>query len=305
MEIVTTRSMIAIFLTVGLSACGGGGGGGDSGGSSNGSGSNGGANVTPVASSGFATSGSTFNSNVTFTPTNASYTVRERGGASSVSVEPANLELVFSQNGDRLSIRVDRFNYEMDENGPLAYSEISAGPTTEQLIIESVSGNGDAKLARMTSIEEFFGDDVYFVYGFDTNPTTVTALSGTAMYTGDVFAVANQVDNTQRAGGSITLNVDFNDNEVSGQLNLNAFSGLTGSSVYDLSEADISGNNFSGTFVVSSSNPLDAGQSATDTIYDGRFFGTDGDAAGGGIGMTITESGEEPIYVQGAFLAEE
>ncbi len=299
MEIVSIRSMIVILLSLGLSACGGGGGGG---GSSSGGGN---ANVTPVASSGFATSGSTFDSNATFTPTNASYTTRTVGG-STVAVNPANLELVFSQNGDRLSIRVGRFNYEMEENGALAYIETAPqGFTREELFIRSVSGNGDAKLAQVTSNGDVFGKDVFFVYGFDTNPTAITALSGDVTYSGDVFAVANQVDNTAFAGGTITLAADFNDNEVSGQLNLNAFSGLTGSSSYDLSKADINGNTFSGTFVVSASNPLDAGQSATDTVYDGRFFGTDGDAASGGIGLTITESGQQPIYVQGAFLAEE
>ncbi len=299
MEIVSIRSMIVILLSLGLSACGGGGGGG---GSNSGGGN---ANVTPVASSGFATSSSTFDSNATFTPTNASYTTRTVGGTT-VAVNPATLELVFSQNGDRLSIRVGRFNYEMEENGGLAYIETSSGPTLEQLFIRSVSGNGDAKLAQATSDGDVFGKDVYFVYGFDTNPT---ALSGDVTYSGDVFAVANQVDNTAFAGGSntlpggsITLTADFNDNKVSGRLNLDSFSGLTGASSYDLSEADINGNNFSGTFVATS---LDTGQSATDTVYDGRFFGTDGDAAGGGIGLTITESGQQPIYVQGAFLAEE
>ena len=101
----------------------------------------------------------------------------------------------------------------------------------------------------------------------------------------------------------MTLNVDFDDNDVSGNFNLGAFSGLTGPTNFVLSEADISDNNFSGTFA-SGTDGVDPGQTLTEAIYDGNFFGTDAGAAGGALSATITESGEQPIYVQGGFLVD-
>ncbi len=298
MEIVSIRSMIVILLSLGLGACGGGGGGGGG----NGSGG-GGANVTPTASTGFATSASTFDSNVTFVPDSENITARTTGG-SSASERPANIELRFTDNGDDLAMIILGRQYNLTENGASRYT--GPGPTpssTIDLFIERTSTNGDAKLARARSPSEIFGKDIYFAYGFDTNPDTVSAETGTATYTGVIEAIAVQGPAGRYAGGNITLNVDFTDGDVSGNFNLGAFSGMTGSTNFVLTEADIEGNGFSGTFQ-SGTDDLDSGQTLSSATYDGRFFGTDAGAAGGAISATITESGEEPIYVQGAFLAE-
>lgn len=296
----------ALLFAFGLSACGGGGGTG-SGGTDPvdpiDAGDFDDSTTVPIASTGFATAASTFDSNVNFSPLNDGIWTRTVFG-SSVAPRPASFSMEFSDNGDAVAVFIRGQQYDLTRISSTQYSGTRTGvPTPILLTILQTSDNGDARLGRVENESETFGKEIHFVYGFDTLPSTVQAETGTVTYAGDVIATALQGTAEATAGGVMTLRADFDNNRMTGDLSLDAFSGIMGTATYELSETDITGDGFIG-FLREGADELDPGQSLGASRYEGNFYGTDASSAGGAIRAEISDSGEEPIYLQGGFLTE-
>ena len=308
MLISKTKPLASMMILLALAACGGGGGG--TGG--------GGVTVTPQASTGFAQSGDAIRGNVTFTPNNAGRLVKTNGTLSPGSIP---IEVRFLSTGVRnnntttfpegtIRVVIDGQTKSLLRNSSTSNFYVSyTGGTLDYDARYEVTGevdNADGTIVQAGLLEFINSASVsssgHIVFGFDTNPTTIAAETGTATYTGTIRANGYQGNNVSSASGNVTLNADFTGDTVSGNFNLSTLNGMTGAESYTMNTGDISGNGFDGTISVVGS--LQSGQTLQSATYDGNFYGADAEAVGGTIFMTIIDGMETPIYIQGAFVAD-
>ncbi|MFQ1701481.1 transferrin-binding protein-like solute binding protein [Loktanella agnita] len=307
MAISQMRKATALPLILTLAACGGGGGGGG----------NGGGSSTPVAETGFAEPGDSVSQGITYRPKNVNvFITRDQGATLDIDTdEPVRIE--FGDNGtdETVRITVSGVVYRLTENadGEFRYN---VGSTPMVMTRQATSDNNAAELytvfsALRSSIPAPEG--FAFVVGHDTDPATVSAETGTATYRGVIHANAVSADTTvydtgawledDLASGTITLNANFNSDNVSGEFSLGNFDGVTTAETYIVPSVSINGNGFSGTFTVEDGT-LASGQTLENAEINGNFFGADTGAIGGTIYSEIHESGEDTIYIQGGYLAD-
>jgi hypothetical protein len=133
-------------------------------------------------------------------------------------------------------------------------------------------------------------------------------LTGGAELHGQIYLEARNGFLDGYGTGDVTLNVDFDESVISGEFDLTDIGSSVAeifipTSSYQLEETEIVGNGFSGDITVISG---DIGGTLSDATYDGRFFGTDANTAGGQVSATVTlEDGNDPTYLTGAYVASE
>jgi hypothetical protein len=303
MHVAKTKPLCSISILVALAACGGGG---SDGGSNGGGGS---ASSTPQAATGFAQPTDQIRTNVLFSQPDGSLmnrtddvvttdamplTVRLSGGGQT--------QIYFRLDGTEYFAQTasggDNYFLEQTVNGQRTQTTFNRQLTTPSGVVE-----GGYLVVRFPDTPDLDIIAGHIVYGFDTDPATIAAETGSATYTGSIRANGYQGGNVSSASGTITLNATFDSTDtVSGNFNLGSLSGMTGAENYTLNTGDISGNGFDGTISVVGS--LQSGQTLQSATYDGNFYGADAEAVGGTIIMTIIDGAETPIYVQGAFVAD-
>ena len=313
MLFTTQRTATATLLALTLSACGGGGGGGDNGG---GGGGGGGTPATPQASSGYAQPTDEIRRNVKFNLPQGTWIRREDDVVTrheptvSVDFSGENLRQIYvTYDGERHVAQTQSVNggdfyiLQSKEDGRIIRLTFDRQLTSSSNVVQGgVAGISNPEyndyFAPLNFIESSF-----IVYGFDTDPTTISAETGTARYDGAIRVSGYQDGIARGASGNMSMTANFTDDTVSGSFNLGSMSGLTGAESYEMESTAITGNGFSGNISVVGS--LQPGQTLQDAEYQGNFYGSDAEAVGGTIDMTIQDGAESPIFIQGGFVADE
>ncbi len=317
MSIAILRNSTALLLTLTLGACGGGGGGGG-----------GGETTDPLNTRGFAQPGWVIEEGVVFRPPNVTIMITRDQGETLDILNDGDVTFEFNENaaGDEvIDFTIDGNTFRLVDDGSGDTWELpsSAGTAVMRLFLEYTSDNEAAEVYFLLNsigrpTNPIYPENAVFVVGYATDPSTVTAeniapVSGTATYNGSILANAVDADSTvfdnnglqNVEEGAITLIADFNNGaSISGEFELGNFDGDTTAETYIIPSVSINGNGFSGTFTVDD-NELAPGQTLVGAEINGNFYGSDAGAIGGHIFTEIQEAGEETIYIQGAFLADE
>ena len=151
----------------------------------------------------------------------------------------------------------------------------------------------------------------YEVVGFDTNPSAINNRAGTARYNGTAeFVFRGKVHGDRNLAfvfGNFSLDANFSNATVDGSFaltNINAHGISIPQSTWELNAVAINENGFTGTFAETSSTLANSNGRLVNPLYDGRFFGANGEAVGGSITATLEFDSLSPLFMEGAFLAE-
>ncbi|WP_411891476.1 transferrin-binding protein-like solute binding protein [Yoonia sp. SDW83-1] len=303
------KTAMSLTLLLALAACGGSGGGdpisGGPGGTTNG----------PDASDGYAEAGDEIDQGITFSTTGNSKLVRVGG---TPSVQQSDITVAFTNpsgaNPGVVTLQVDgqSLNAVLSSGSQTDYfgqNNVNGVPTNVDFdVLETVPSNiaAQARLSIVPSGSSTDSQVTHIVYGFDTDPATIAALSppgGSIFYDAEVNVDAVQGTTTARGSGFISLEADFVNDTIDGSMNLGSLTGIMNGQSYDLQSTAISGNGFSGNIAVDGSLPT--GLDLQSGAYAGQFYGVDALVIGGNVLLTITEDGSDPISIQGAFLGTE
>lgn len=266
--------------------------------------------AAPLASSGYATASDTTYTGQSFRlPVTRGLDV---DGADTSQTVPVDVVVTFSDDGETAVFTINGIEVETDRSGSDSFSGTNADGNGAEFLIFEESAVAPAWLAA-TGVT-FAGDDRIVIalspFGFDTDPDTIAARSGSVSYAGEVVGALVGPSGGQFFGAEITLTVGFNgDPNVSGAMTLDSDSFddpfFDGELVIELNETAISGNGFSGTASLATTAALDPGHSMSDATYDGTFFGVDGQAIGGTMGATFTHEGGDVTELQSGYLADQ
>ena len=310
MLFTTQRTATASLLALTLAACSGGSGGGDN---------SGGGNSTPQASTGYAQPTDKIRNNVTFTVPQGTWIKREFGQPT--TTQQPDVAVRFGLNVDdpsQIYITYNGETYLAQRTGSSGNSYLSQSTEDGQIIRRSferqlttssnVVAGGLATISNPTNPSDGapinYVQSGYIVYGFDTDPSTIGAETGSAYYSGTIRANGYQDANVSSASGNMTLSANFDSNTINGNFNLSNLSGMTGTENYTMQSTAITGNGFSGNITVTDGS-LQSGQTLQNGGYQGNFYGAAAEAVGGTINMTIQDGAESPIFIQGGFVADE
>ena len=147
----------------------------------------------------------------------------------------------------------------------------------------------------------------FVTFGFDTDPAKITSTTGATTYSGDVKLIVSGTSRFGFAEGTLALNVDFDDLKVSGSMEIvddgDPFGGLViPATQLNLVETSLSNNGFSGTLNANLGGGAFTGVQIGTSNFEGRFYGSDGEAVGGDISATLEDgSGRRSYSVQGGF----
>lgn len=141
--------------------------------------------------------------------------------------------------------------------------------------------------------------------GFDTAPAEIDALSGTALYSGEVVALWARGQDTALASGGLTLTANFDTGRISGAAALTDAGAGTGGLVvpaFSLGFEDgrMTASGFEGLLTAEGADP-DSTVFA-DGSFAGHFLGSGAPAAGGELSTTAIDGGFA-VSLQGGFLA--
>ena len=272
--------IFAALGLLGVAACGGS--------SSGGAGSSG-PTVDPVSPAGFATASSAVTGGDTFQLQDAYRLLGDDEG--NIVIDQQDVSYSISPDASTVTLVVEGETYVLDA-GFTGY-EFSDGSTfiTATRIFAPTP---EAEIVDVFAVVDNELNDSSFVIGFDTAPAAVSARTGTAEMNGEAFLTAREGFELTAVDGTVTLNVDFDDNSIGGDINF--FDGSL-----ELERTAIVDNGFTGDVSVASG---DIEGTLSNGIYDGRFFGSDASAAGGQIVCQLS-SGGETAFIEGAFLAVE
>lgn len=258
--------------------------------------------VMPVSAAGFATADSVVGRGAEFNVPNA---VRFAGNSSeSLTIETQPLNFTIAEDGSNVTATIDGVTYVVPPSGGKYVYENG----DDTIAINRV--NYDLAEAEIVDVFSFINGTLnssLLVIGYDTNPIQVAAASGTATMNGEVSITARQgFALVNGADGPVVLNVDFDQNTISGEFDLsddnfgeNSLEILDSS--YALEESSIVGNGFAGGISLTSG---DIGGDLSNANYAGRFFGKDAISAGGHISAEVaTEDSDLLILITGAFIA--
>ncbi|KQI73214.1 hypothetical protein AN191_04845 [Loktanella sp. 5RATIMAR09] len=304
---------LSLVAFVALTACGGGGGGGGEtgggtgGGGTGGGGGGGGGGVDPTPGSNglpFGASGQMLSAaeGEAVTMRSASFQV---GNAPSIETVTITVGAGFFQGGaQNLNGTITIFG----EPDPITITNSTGTLSSGQEVVLTYEPNrsGTWAAAIEASADSFNRADAMqsaYVFGFETNPTTVaTGVTGTSTYTG-VFQAqgslngANNTD-TEFAGGmgvvvnfagTGTASVDLLDAQING----------VGTEVDMDGQFNLAGNGFNGGLGCASSGCSGTGQ------IDATFYGPNADELGGVLTFDVAVSGQGTFDGVGTFILED
>lgn len=288
---------LSVFAFLALTACGGGSGGGDTGGGGGG----GGVDPTP-GSNGlpFGASGQTLPAaeGETVTMRSASFQV---GNVPTIETVTITVDSGFFQGGTpNLNGTITIFG----EPDPITITNGTGTLSSGQEVVLTYEDirSGTWAAAVEASADSFNGADAMqsaYVFGFETNPTTVaTGVTGTSTYNGVFQAFgslngANNVD-TEFAGGMDVV-VNFAGAGTASVDLLNAKINGVGTEVDMDGQFGLAGNGFNGGL------DCDSGCSGTGEI-DATFYGPNADELGGVLTFDVTVSGQGAFDGVGTFI---
>ena len=266
--------------------------------------------VTPVAARGFATADTGVGRGETLTAVDS---IRLLGDSdANISRARQDVSVSIAEDGQTLDIVLDGVTHTLTglENGTYSLQD----GTTIVRLTRIHAPSPEAEIVDIFSSIDGQLNDANLVIGFDTNPRTIAAAAGTAEMTGRVALSARNRFSLNQMSGPAALSVDFDRNTVSGTFevttdgsDLTDFS-LGTTALFALEEAPIVGNGFDGTFRLQ--DGAVNGQ-ILDPTYTGRFYGDQGQTAGGQIAATLEhgegQNGEDlaQTFIEGAFLVSE
>jgi hypothetical protein len=290
---------LSFVALVALTACGGGGGGGGTGG---GGGGGGGVDPTP-GSNGlpFGAVGQTLPAAEveTVTMRSASFQVGNAPTIETVTItvdadffqgSPENLDGTITILGEPNPIRITNGTGTLasGQEVVLTYEDIRSGTWSAAVEASADSLNGADAIQSA------------YVFGFETNPTTVaTGVTGTSTYTG-VFQAqgslngANNTD-TEFAGGMGVV-VNFAGTGTASVDLLNARINGVGTEVDMDGQFDLAGNGFNGSLACASGGCSGTGQ------IDATFYGPNADELGGVLTFDVAVSGQGTFDGVGTFI---
>ncbi len=324
---------LALTSITALAACG------SSGSSSSGSGSGGDDVEVAQASTGYAVAGETDPAGVAFTKSSVpligafgEFSEAIDAGLSAptedsdISVDdirlaPQAITIAVSDDLESIVLTVDGVDYTAtlsDEVGLFdgfdsAYT-FEDGDAGIYLNTSTISDSAEMVFITAATDEQILTG--FDTFGFDTDPTVIDAVTGTATYDGQItlYTVSSFEDGlgTQIDGdalsGDITLTADFDGNAISGDavfteevFDTDTSDFVTVSDNLTFEAAAIDGNGFSGT-VSDDGEFFGDGVTLQDVTYNGNFYGAEGETVGGNLSGTIGNS-EMSAPLQGAFGA--
>jgi len=313
---------------------GGTGGGSDGDGSTDGDGSSGGdggtgsgsdgdgfpaTDVVPISSEGFATADKTIGfTGQTFTITDMKFNATPKDGTGTRQPVSATGEMSASYNADgtvTLTYDGESITLTETEDGDFA------------------GANGDLigfyqrVYNRSEGVETTFFNfnddetkrDGFLVVGFDTHPSEVAELTGTAAYNGQLnLRIATgpnlyEEDGIYNGAGPGSLIANFENGTIVGDFNVSdplvtgdATPGAEDfpNATVRLRKTDILENGFDGDLEVTFADGGFGNTTLTleDGTYNGRFYGEDGISVGGQVSGTVT-GGDDTYVLQGGFSA--
>ena len=142
----------------------------------------------------------------------------------------------------------------------------------------------------------------YATMGVQTTSTAVESQSATATYSGDIEYSTSPItigsydasETSASAEGTLTMNVDFNANTISGRADFDNSGRAT------FATAPIVGNGFAGTFSLDNQLRSDSGLTSVSTgNYAGNFFGSGADDLAGVMRFTGANSAGIAIGIGG------
>ncbi len=257
--------------------------------------------TAPLSGSGFAAAESNINLGSTFT---LPATPRLVGDDEGLAIATQDIEIAISQESGRLDATI----------AGVTYTLISAGNGSYRLD-ENDQSNILTRLYvpfRTAEIVELYQRDgtqvntSTLVFGYDSHPSDVSARRGTATMEGRTVMSARTGNSTGFGDGPVVLNVDFDTATLTGLVEISD-SGYAGTPLrfpdvtFAMEASDISENSFAGAVSVAEGDLFGAFSQAQ---YAGRFYGKGAEAAGGTlVGRVDVEALDQPLFIEGAFLA--
>ncbi len=235
--------------------------------------------------------------------------VRSAVGESFVSVEDGTITL----SADFFASDVDEWDATLTFLGEDVTIENGAGTLASGQTVrlfEADEGTYSAAISAATGAGDVEGT-AYYVFGFETDPDVADARTGSAFYSGEFVAFGRLVDDTgalledgaeAEMNGALALTVNFDDDEVTGDLNGEYLSDGETIAVDLELDTNLIGNGFNGDLSCDSS----ASCSSATTI-DGALYGPNAQEAGGVIAVDATNdvNGSDMRYVgSGGFVIE-
>jgi hypothetical protein len=286
---------LSFVALVALTACGGGGGTGGGGGGGGGVDPTPGSNGLPFGAVGQTLSAA---EGETVTMRSASF---QFGNAPTIETVTITVDADFFQGN---SENLDGTITILGEPNPIRITNGTGTLSSGQEVVLTYETNrsGTWVAAVEASADSFNGAEATqtaYVFGFETNPTTVaTGVTGTSTYTGDFQSFgslngANNVD-TEFAGGmnvvvnftgAGTASVDLTDARING----------VGTEVDMDGQFGLAGNGFTGSLA------CDFGCSGSGEI-DATFYGPNADELGGVLTFDVAVSGQGAFDGVGTFI---
>ncbi len=264
----------------------------------------------PISSNGFASA-----ENVDAPPSGATITLRQTprilsNAGQNLELDKQTIVLETEPVGDDVffTLNIDGERYEL---APVGGDNLRQRATFDGSTIELRA----FLLAQNVAVSELFVsiiddngreqlNDGWVVYGLDTNPVDVAALSGEATYSGRLEATLRQAGFGAAIGeGDFDLSVSFENGTVGGSARVTDRG--QPNATFDFEPIDITlqstsivGNGFSGGIAVDSDSFR---SSVSGGGYQGNFFGLDAAAVGGTAQgrLTATGDGTETFMVLG------
>lgn len=255
--------------------------------------------MEPLAASGYAQPGDTIAPGDSFSIPNVSRMIIT-GSSNSLANQDVEVEILTSQDALRVTVGGDTLTLPYDAAND--YYEATGGSVEGLFFVDLIEADYLDQVFVSTynpATDTFNGG--YLHLGFDTDPDTIAALSGTAVYSGDATADIYSGPLFALAYGTGSVTADFGANEVSGVIDISdsgaSFNEFTVPNItVTVLDGDISGNGFSGGMTLS---PV-AGLSVDSASYKGRFFGSNAESVGATFGVTgSTPDGD--LVIQGGF----
>ncbi len=262
---------------------------------------------TPIAASGFAQSGDEVAARITFNvPQTSAFVLQDEKGA----LINQDVSLRINAQG-RPMVVIDGQRFVLNSEGNGIYSTTENDTNVLWLRISQTDPNAVELIYLSFATEDSFNAG-YVPFGFDTNPTTVAAETGSAVYTGPASLSLRQVIDGRLASGfsngTARITADFDGGAVNGSIRFDdpADRPIEVADVtLQLEGTAIRDNTFSGSVSVAAGSFGD-GNTLSSGTYDGRFFGADVGAVGGTLtGTVVTGDPDRPILLQGGFIGEQ
>lgn len=259
--------------------------------------------VDPISNSGFATASSAVVTGESFDAQNTFRLLGDSVG--NIVIDQQDVEYSIAEDGSNVTVVVAGETYVLTPT----LSGYGLVDGSNQITATRIyAPTPAAEIVDVFAVIDNELNDGSFVIGFDTDPAQVAAQTGTAQMQGEIFVTARNGFGRAFGAGDVTLDVNFNDNTVSGDFNIQDDSDFNSTfsiptTSFELEETDIVGNGFSGDISLTSGN-IDGTIARAD--YNGRFYGANAVAAGGQIIAEVNEIGEDdPTFIEGAFVAVE